>query len=42
LRHRILARGAFPVPPSAFRLANARVEQCPKGICLELLVLPAA
>ncbi|OIP30840.1 MAG: hypothetical protein CO106_04925 [Deltaproteobacteria bacterium CG_4_9_14_3_um_filter_44_9] len=23
-------------------LANAAVEQCPKGICLELLVLPAA
>ncbi len=21
---------------------NAAVEQCPKGICLELLVLPAA
>jgi hypothetical protein len=23
-------------------LDNAAVEQCPKGICLELLVLPAA
>jgi hypothetical protein len=25
-----------------FFLSNAEVEQCPKGICLELLVLPAA
>jgi len=23
-------------------ILNAAVEQCPKGICLELLVLPAA
>jgi hypothetical protein len=29
-------------PLFTYGLENAAVEQCPKGICLELLVLPAA
>ena len=34
--------GSAPHSRGAKRRGNAAVEQCPKGICLELLVLPAA